>query len=293
MDEWLWSWLEPQGRFLLEHIGWWLIAAWLGGWLIILLKGNAILEKLTKMSARWKQEFRLWLIPFPLIARLLSARFNRQQLTGWPLTLLIAVLISTLLLLAGVVESFVEQDFMVQLDHWVAQNMAVSRSDSVIKIFHTITMMGTSYVALSILLLISLVLSFWGNKFLPIPLIISFFGSVAVAGLAKYGFARPRPIESSFVEHSPSFPSGHATLAMSFYAVLFYLWWRQATSWAGQVWVLFLGSSFISLLAMSRIIIGVHYVSDVIAGLLLGTLWFLIAISLYEWLNTHKHIHLK
>jgi undecaprenyl-diphosphatase len=44
---------------------------------------------------------------------------------------------------------------------------------------------------------------------------------------------------------------------------------------------------------MSRIIIGVHYVSDVVAGLLLGTLWFLIAISLYEWLNTHKYIHLK
>lgn len=291
MDKWLWSWLEPQGNFLLAHVGWWLMVAWIGLWLFIGLKGQFFLQLLLTKRIQWQQSFRLWLMPFPMTSRFLSARFNQQKLTGLPLTLLLVVFISALLLLTGVVEAFVEQDFMVQFDHWIAQSMAAARSDFIVAIFHTITVMGNSSIALPLLLLAATTLTFWGNRFWAIPLITSFMGSIAIAGLAKYGFARPRPIEALFVEQSPSFPSGHSTLAMSFYAVLFYLWWRQTTSWAGQIWIAFLGSSFVVLLASSRVIIGVHYISDVIAGLLLGGLWFLIAISLYEWLNVNQRIH--
>lgn len=293
MDNWLWSWLSPKGPLLMTHLGWWLAIAWLTAWLLIAIKGRVFIHAFKKIGKKWKQSWQLWLMPFPLLSRFLSGRFNLQQLTGLPLTLLFLAFISALLLLAGVVESFVEQDMMVNLDHWIAQSVAEARSELIVTMFHSLTFMGNSDVVLPIFLLVVIGLTLWRNRLWTIPLITSFVGSITIAALAKYGFDRPRPMAALLVEQSPSFPSGHATLAMSFYAVLFYLWWRQATSWAGQVWIAFLGSSFVALLAVSRIIIGVHYVSDVVAGLLLGTLWFLIAISLYEWLNTHQHIHLN
>lgn len=114
-----------------------------------------------------------------------------------------------------------------------------------------------------------------------------------MAALGKYGFARLRPTEALFISHTASFPSGHSTLAMSFYAVLFYLWWRRTSSWNGQVWIAIAGVSFVLLLGSSRMIIGVHYVSDVLAGLLLSGLWSILAISLYEWLNIKQYMQLK
>ena len=60
-----------------------------------------------------------------------------------------------------------------------------------------------------------------------------------------------------------------------------------------KILISYLGSSFVLLLAFSRIIMGVHYLTDVVAGLLLGGLWFIIALSLYEWLDDKKYIQLK
>jgi undecaprenyl-diphosphatase len=154
-------------------------------------------------------------------------------------------------------------------------------------------MLGTPMIIVPLSITVLIALSLFGNRFWALPLFISFIGSISMSTLGKYEFARQRPIEALFVIHSPSFPSTHSTLAMSFYAVCFYLWWRRTIGWNGQFWIIFAGMSFVLLLSSSRIIIGVHYVSDVLAGLLLGSLWFIIAVSLYEWLNLKHYINFR
>lgn len=82
-------------------------------------------------------------------------------------------------------------------------------------------------------------------------------------------FARARPdsMPAPFFENSYSFPSSHATIAVIFYGFLWYFFSRVTTVTRLQVFVL-MSTAF--LISFSRIYLGVHYVSDVVGGILLG-----------------------
>lgn len=81
--------------------------------------------------------------------------------------------------------------------------------------------------------------------------------------------ARPSLMPAFFVETSFSFPSGHAAVAVVLYGFLWYWFARE------KILIHSLRVTFFSLLVLipfSRIFLGVHYVSDVVAGMLLGAL---------------------
>lgn len=89
-----------------------------------------------------------------------------------------------------------------------------------------------------------------------------------IAGGLKIAIMRPRPFETGQItalvaETGYSFPSGHATIAGAFAA---YGWF---TKWVRKSWKYLLILMAIGV-AISRIYLGVHYLSDVIAGLILG-----------------------
>lgn len=279
--------------FLIKYIECFFIICWFVMWLVIWYRGNKIINSCRKIYKKYFLFPKEWLNSFPRVNNFLIQRFDNNKLSGLYLTLSFIVFVSILFLLLGVTEDFIEQDFIVQIDYWIAKNIALTRTELVVDFFHFFTFFGNGKLVFFLFISILIIMIFVYNYFWLFPLIISVGGSMSTAWLSKYCFLRPRPIEALFIEQSPSFPSGHATIAMSFYAVLFYLWWRQASNWNMQVIISFLGSSFVLLLAFSRIIIGVHYLTDVIAGLLLGGLWFIIALSLYEWLNNKKYIQLK
>jgi len=107
--------------------------------------------------------------------------------------------------------------------------------------------------------------------------------------LGKIAFHRPRPKLAIYIEHSFSFPSGHATIAVAFYGFLTYILIRNFKQWKTKVNIFFIGITLILLLGFSRLYLGVHYVSDVWGGYLIGTLWLIISISISEWLySRHK-----
>lgn len=293
MDEIILSWIQEQGIFLIKYIGYFFVVCWLVFWSIMLYWGCEITKFCKKIYRKYRLFVRKLLTPFPKTRDFFIKRFDNRKLSGLNLTLAFIIFLSLFSLLSGVTEEFIEQDFIIQIDYWVAKNVALVRIEPVIDLFHYITFLGNVQFILFLLIIISLIMIFKYNYFWILPLIISVVGSISFAWLSKYFFLRSRPIEAIFFEQSPAFPSGHATVAMSFYAILFYIWWRQQSSCNIRVIITFLGSSFVLLLAFSRIIIGVHYLTDVIAGLLLGGLWFVVAVSLYEWLNDKNYIQLK
>ncbi|MFZ0470068.1 MAG: phosphatase PAP2 family protein, partial [Thiogranum sp.] len=97
-------------------------------------------------------------------------------------------------------------------------------------------------------------------------------------------FQRPRPVDAVIVEPSYAFPSAHATLALSFYGYLGYLLVRHASCYRHAVNRLFATLTLVFLLGASRVALGVHYLSDVWSGYLVGVLWLIIGVSLNEWM---------
>lgn len=100
---------------------------------------------------------------------------------------------------------------------------------------------------------------------------LAVIGSLAVNLFAKNYFARVRPELwlSIAPEHSYSFPSGHAMGSVSLGVAATLLCWHSRWRWP-----VFLASSvFIMLVGMSRIYLGVHYPSDILAGWAAAMAW--------------------
>jgi membrane-associated phospholipid phosphatase len=101
--------------------------------------------------------------------------------------------------------------------------------------------------------------------------------------LLKDIIARPRP-ELEHLAHvdSLSFPSGHAMVGMTFYLFIAYLVIEGMKSAADKRFVILISALLLILIGASRIILQVHYPTDVIAGFAYGYIWFFLSICIYR-----------
>lgn len=103
------------------------------------------------------------------------------------------------------------------------------------------------------------------------------FAGIAIVGSAllnlatKQIFARARPSlwESIAPESTYSFPSGHAMGSMTVAAVLVLLAWHTRWRW----WVALPATGFVAMVGLSRVYLGVHYPSDILAGWAVALAW--------------------
>lgn len=96
--------------------------------------------------------------------------------------------------------------------------------------------------------------------------------------LLKEFFRRGRPeLDHLLVVHGYSFPSGHAMISMGFYGMLFVIWAIERQRHGSSAWWLpvLCGFSFILWIGLSRIMLGVHYPTDVFTGFSAGLAWII------------------
>jgi undecaprenyl-diphosphatase len=96
-----------------------------------------------------------------------------------------------------------------------------------------------------------------------------------VGHLLKLAYERPRPdiVDHLVTTHTASFPSGHATMSAVVYLTLAALIMRMLESWWLRAYVLGVAVVLTVMVGMSRIYLGVHWPSDVLAGWALGAAW--------------------
>ncbi len=105
--------------------------------------------------------------------------------------------------------------------------------------------------------------------------------ALATTLLGGYGFnellkaiiQRERPSLYEMVERGFSFPSGHAMVSLCFYGMAAYLVTRKAkvSRWRWGVWIF--AGLLIAAIGLTRIYLGVHWFSDILAGFIGGTIW--------------------
>jgi undecaprenyl-diphosphatase len=123
------------------------------------------------------------------------------------------------------------------------------------------------------------------RRWRPPLLLLGNLGGVWLLNLVlKSLYQRARPTIHHLVEVGGySFPSGHAMSTSAFYGMIGYLLWNAyRRKWRGA-WVFPAGAVLLAAtVGWSRVYLGVHFFTDVLAGYAAGGLWLLVCLALYE-----------
>jgi undecaprenyl-diphosphatase len=122
--------------------------------------------------------------------------------------------------------------------------------------------------------------------------LVSVAGGVLISQTMKWAYARPRP---ELVPHgaevfTASFPSGHSMMAAVVYLTLGALLARAQTDRRVKTYVLLVAVLVTVLVGVSRVYIGVHWPTDVLAGWALGGVWALICLLVMGWLEARGQV---
>ena len=136
---------------------------------------------------------------------------------------------------------------------------------------------GDMLVLTGVALLVALALLWQGQRFTAAVWLLAVLGNSLLVRVLKHAVERTRPPQASDLLVSGfSFPSGHAAGAMLVYGLLTWLVAVRAAP-GRRAAVALLGAGAVAVIAASRVLLGVHYLSDVLGGLLLGALSLLVA----------------
>jgi undecaprenyl-diphosphatase len=160
--------------------------------------------------------------------------------------------------------------------------------------FSMITQLGNYKIVLLLSFIFSLYIwykddfRFFGNtsKKWLIPFWTSLVIAEGITFTLKKVIDRAGPVGRSFLEHDASFPSGHATIAVAFFGILAFLLFQNINlDKRRRFFIQVLTGIIIFLIAFSRLVLNVHYVSDILVGLLVGTFGFLCGKAVFRFLN--------
>ena len=154
------------------------------------------------------------------------------------------------------------------------RKIAAQRSTALTEAARVVTWAGSAFLLVPLALIACVMLVRAGLRREALVVAMSLAGAMLISDLVKLLVSRPRPpVEHLQAVSGSSFPSGHATQASAFWFSLVLVLQAagappRVTRVAGALALL-----IVLAVAASRVILGVHYPSDVVAGMLLGTGW--------------------
>ena len=176
---------------------------------------------------------------------------------------------------------------MAAFDLAFARALHETRAPAWERAFSVVSWFGTRYALAVAAVLVALPLLLRRQFLLAVGWAAAQAGGGLLNRVLKEAFERTRPefADPVLAASSWSFPSGHAMGTFIFCGVGCYLLLRGSRSWTANAIVVTASASWCVVMAFSRLYLGVHYASDVIAGLLAGVAWVAACISALEVLR--------
>lgn len=158
----------------------------------------------------------------------------------------------------------------------IVRDFVSDRSSALTGLAHALSFIGSGWVLIPAAVVVAGVLAFRRRAKDALSIALSLGAGVGLSSLVKTLVGRPRPPVHR-LEHvtSASFPSGHATQSTAFFLAVLLVWLVHHRS-RGREAVIALTGVLIIAIALSRVYLGVHYPTDIAAGILLGGAWALV-----------------
>ena len=206
------------------------------------------------------------------------ARLSRHGDTGLRLTLSVLLLIGALWLFAGVAEDVVTGDPLVDVDHAITRWLQARKTPGLALWMRWITdAHGAGPIsAMGAIFALFLALRHQGYWLLTLVLVLP--GGMLTNVLLKHIFQRGRPALDEPLQSlaSYSFPSGHVTGATLFYGLLAAYLAARTPDIAKRLKLFTAAFLMVVLVGTTRIYLGAHYFSDVVAAAAWGTAWIVL-----------------
>jgi len=252
--------------------------AWLVLWII-----HRLFYALSTQAVQRTEALLVWSERHPRVNRLIGGVFDPAQPESKALLVMGSLLIGTAWLFFGVLEDVVAGDPLVRADQSVYQLMQGLRTPWGDRVMVILTELGDG-VVIALVVVAVLVWLLWRRYWRAAAYWTAAvgFGQTATT-MIKLGLQRPRPLADLYDGLSTyAFPSGHATMSMVVYGFLAVLVARSFS--ASRRWLIYaVAALLIFAIALSRLYLGAHWLSDVIGGLSLGLAWIcLLAIAYYR-----------
>ena len=211
----------------------------------------------------------------PRLLRLVRGRLDPATATGLVLTLALGLAIIGGLLIGLLAYLVRTSGTLVDVDNDVGQwgvDNATSWSTDALRL---VTQLGNTSFVIVVLVVVALFeYRRIPNRWVPVFLVAVVAGEIVLINTIKEILDRVRPTFNPIAETlGPSFPSGHSGLAAAFYAAAALALARRRSP---RTRALLAGGAVAIAVAVacSRVLLGVHWMSDVIAGLAFGWAWF-------------------
>lgn len=147
------------------------------------------------------------------------------------------------------------------------------RSGTLDAVFTVVSTVGSAKLLIPVALATAIPLAVRGHRRDALLASVTALGAVAVGFLLKAVIERPRPAEGHLTAvHSHAFPSGHSLTSIAVIGVLVVLAWRHLPAPAARSATV-AGAVLVVAVGVSRVYLGVHWPTDVLAGWLVGGLW--------------------
>jgi membrane-associated phospholipid phosphatase len=173
----------------------------------------------------------------------------------------------------------------------LVRGAARDRTPFLTALAHGASWLGRSAVLVPAAIVIALGATAVRRPLHGLAMLVAVLGAVVIQNADKALVGRPRPpVHRLEAVSGTSFPSGHATESTAFFLVLAAaLYAGTAPSWARRL-VAATAFLVIAAVALSRVYLGVHYRTDVVAGMLLGGGWGVLTVMAF---STSGHSHVR
>jgi len=202
------------------------------------------------------------------VYRFINLRFHIFR--KYELFALIINILSLVVLATMVRDALATTSFMANFDIYVNGFMNQHVGTLAINIAEAFSNIGSILIAISAGLIIGGIFIFHGRWRSAFIMISSIASSFFLFAFLKDFFGRVRPENALQLLTDPSFPSGHATMAATFFFVCAYLFSQKIKHWVWRELFIVLCALLTIAIGVSRIVLNVHWVTDVIAGWSLG-----------------------
>ncbi|RTE11169.1 phosphatase PAP2 family protein [Paenibacillus whitsoniae] len=192
---------------------------------------------------------------------------TRRLARVWEVGAVVLLAIGFIVLAAGL-----SADWLHQFDVRIGSAVHSVRNEGLTSVAEGVTMLGKSVTDAIVFVIVALVLLLkWKQRGETLVLLIGTVAAWALNTWLKGIFERARPLDFLVVEDGFSFPSGHAMVSSFFYGLVGYLIWINVRDKWRFAWLVpALTAVLIASISLTRIYLGVHYPSDVLAGLAAG-----------------------